>query len=121
MKSRLILFSKENNSTSNEENSRPISILPSMTKAFEISILSNLEQVAYKQGYISTNQRGFTPNKNTISNIDELLHLCQEIKIRRIAKWSTALVFIDLCRADDNVDRKILLGILKNVGIPGKL
>ena len=112
-KGKLILLSKVNNSTPNLENTRPISILQSIAKAFEISMLSNLEQVAYRQGYIFTNQRGFTPNMNIISDIDELLNLCQKIKIIRIAKWSVALVLIDLHRAYDDVDRSILFEILK--------
>ena len=57
---RLILVSKEKNKVPKIENTRPISILLSITKVFEVVIFGNLEDIAYQQGYISRNQRGFT-------------------------------------------------------------
>ena len=119
---RLILLSKEKNKVPKIENTRPISILPSITKVFEVASFGNLEDIAYRQGYISMNQRGFTPKMNTISNINDLLDFCQEVKLkRRSLKLSIALIFIDLHRAYDSVDRNILLNILKTARIPGKI
>ena len=104
------------------ENTKPISILPSITKVFEVVIFGNLEDIAYRQGYISRNQRGFTKKMNTISNINDLLDFCQEVKLKKRAwKWSIVLIFIDLHRAYDSVDRNILLNILKTARIPGKI
>ena len=85
MNLRLILLSKEKNKVPKIENTRPISILPSITKVFEVVIFGNLENIAYRQGYISRNQRDFTPKMNTISNINDLLDFCQEVKLKRRA------------------------------------
>ena len=63
-------------------NTRPIAILPAITKAFELSIIRNLEKIAYEQNYISHNQRGFTLKKSTIENIDDLFDFWMKAKER---------------------------------------
>ena len=72
---KIILLSKENSDTPEVNNTRPIVILPSITKVFELSILENLKKIVYKQGFILNNQRGFTPNKSTTENIYDLFQL----------------------------------------------
>ena len=122
MKSKLILISKKENNIPNVENTRPISVLPSITKAFEVAIINNLEKIAYEQHYISEYQRGFTPRKSTLQNINDLFEFWQEIKeSRKRTKLSMALIFIDLQRAYDWVNRSILLNLLKEAQIPGKI
>ena len=81
-------------------NTRPITILPAITKAFELSILRNLEKIVDEQSYISHNQRGFTSKKSTIENIDDLFDFWMITKERRKEiRSSSALIFIDLKRA----------------------
>ena len=122
MKSKIVLISKENNNTPEIMNTRPIAILPVITKAFELSILRNLEKIAYKQSYISHNQRGFTSKKSTIENIDDLFDFWMKAKERRKeTRSSSALIFIDLKRAYDCVNRNKLLNLLDEARIPGDI
>ena len=121
MQSKLILISNEENSTPEIQNTRPIAILPSITKAFDLSIIGNIEDIAYTQGYISQSQREFTPNKSTTINIQDLLKLCMQAKVRIKLNMTSALIFIDLKRAYDNVNRNKLLLILKEARVPGDI
>ena len=79
MQSKLILISKQENNTPEIQSTKPIAILPSITKAFEFSIIGNIEDIVYTQD-ISQNQRGFTPNKSTTINIQDLLKFCMQAK-----------------------------------------
>ena len=122
MKSKVVLISKENNNTPEIMNTRPIAILPAITKAFELSIIRNLEKIAYEQNYISHNQSGFTPKKSTIENIDDLFDFWMKAKERRKeTRSSSALIFIDLKRAYDCVNRNKLLNLLNEARIPGDI
>ena len=62
MKARLVLFSKEDNENPEINKTRPISILPSITKAFEYSIAHNFEKTV-PQPYFDPAQRGFSKGK----------------------------------------------------------
>ena len=117
MQSKLILISKEENNTPEIQNTRPIAILPSITKAFEVSIIGNIEDIEYTQGYISLSQRRLTPNKSTTTNIQDLLKFCMQAKIRRKSNMTCALIFLDLKRAYDNVNRNKLLLTLKETRV----
>ena len=122
MWSRIVLISKENNNTPSIENTRPIAILPSITKAFELSILGNLEKIAYENEHISKNQRGFTPRMNTCINLSNLFDFWFEAKTKKKnLKLNSALIFIDLKRAYDNVNRNKLLILLQEASIPGTI
>ena len=61
MKARLVLLSKEETNMPEIENTRPISIVPAVTKLFKISILHNLEK-ATKLDQFNKLQRGFMKN-----------------------------------------------------------
>ena len=121
MQSKLILISKEENNTPEIQNTRPIAILPLIAKAFELSIIGNIENIAYKQEYISQSQRGFTPNKSTTTNIQDLLKFCMQVKIRRKLNMTSALIFIDLKKGYYNVNKNKLLLILKEARVPGDI
>ena len=79
MKSKLILLSKETNNTP-EKNTRPIAILESITKVFEVSILGNLVKVVFLHNYLLNNQRDLTPKKSTVDNINDLFNIWFEAK-----------------------------------------
>ena len=90
MKSKIVLISKENNNTPEIMNTRPIAILPPITKAFELSILRNLEKIAYEQSYISHNQRGFTLRRVQLKTL--MTYLIFEWKPKKEGKKLEALV-----------------------------
>ena len=120
MVGKIILLSKENSDTPEVNNTRPIAILPSIAKIFELSILENLEKIGYQQGFISNNQRCFTPNKSTTENIYDLFQFWMNIKNSNNKKFG-ALIFINLKRAYDRVNRNLLLKLLKGAKMPGKI
>ena len=111
---KLILISKENNKNPAIENTRPIAILPAITKAIEQSILPNFEKVAYTNGFLTENQRGFRPG-NHIADLIYLWKTAQSDKEKKL------LVFIDIKKAYDSVYREKLLKILDEADIPGNL
>ena len=119
MKARLALLSKEETNMPEIENTRPISILPAVTKLFEISILHNLEK-ATKLDQFNKLQRGFMKNWSTCTNIEQLLELGNAIKNRRSANRTdnAAFVFFDFHKAYDSVPRDILIQKLKSFEIP---
>ena len=58
MNASLILISKNETNNPRIENTRPISILPPVTKLFELSILHNIEKATESQEFNKL-QRGF--------------------------------------------------------------
>ena len=121
MTSKIVLISKENNNNPKVQNTRQIAILPSITKAFETSILINLEKVAFEDKYISENQRGFTPKKSTSDNIVDLFNFWLDIKNSNTINKQSVIIFIDLKRAYDWVNRNKLLKLLTVAKVPGKI
>ena len=78
-------------------NTRPIAILPAITKVFEFSILRNLERIFYEQSYISNNQREFTLRWVQLKTL--MIYLIFEWKPKKEGKKtrsSSTLIFIDL-------------------------
>jgi hypothetical protein len=112
MKCKLILLSKESSPTPLVSNTRPISILPSITKLFEQSIISNLEDVVLNK--LSPSQRGFIPGRSVFDNLKDIFQECLRIRVSR----GGLLVFLDLKRAYDNVDRNKLFMVLEDIGVP---
>ena len=93
MKAKLILISKEDTEYPEIENTRPISVLPTITKIFELSILHYLEE-AVKSGIFWRNQRGFMKGKSTTNSIYDLFEITQSYKYskRLNRKESPAIV-----------------------------
>ena len=115
---KLILISKENNKNPAIENTRPIAILPAITKVFEQSTLPNFEKVAYTNGFLMENQRGFRPGTSTGNNIADLINFW---KTAQSDKEKKLLVFIDIKKAYDSVNREKLLKILDEADISENL
>ena len=105
MVSRLILISKTSNEYPEVKNTRPISILPSITKMFETSIMHNLEKVT-NSPLFNKSQRGFIKGKSTMHNIQSLLSIAGKLQVKRkIERNQTAtIVFFDFTKAYNMVD-----------------
>ena len=116
MEARLILISKEDTEYPSIEKAHPISILPTITKIFELSIIHHHE-VATKSPIFWKNQRGFLKEKSTINNICDLLSLGKNFKIIN-KKESPTIVFFDFKKAYDLVPRNILAEKLQKFNIP---
>ena len=119
MQAKLVLISKDGSDHPPIGKIRPISVLPSITKMFELSILHHLEQATLNPKF-NRNQRGFIKEKSTIHNINDLFSIWREIQAdkRRNRRNSTAIVFFDFEKAYDMVPRQLLIKKLNEFDIP---
>ena len=117
MKGKLILPSKDKSDSPTIENTRPITILPAITKLFESSILYNLENIT-KSILFCNNQLGFTKEKRRLDNIKDVLRLAKIVKMNKTKQDCPTLVFFDFIKAYDSVPRDKLLQKLITLGTP---
>ena len=108
---------KENDEPENLfQNYRPISILTAISKVFEK--VMNLQLTAYLNvnGKFTPNQYGFRKNHSTELAAIEFVDRVSQSMIKDENPFS---IFIDLSKAFDTLDHKILLHKLEHLGIKG--
>jgi hypothetical protein len=98
-------------------NYRPISVLPSFSKVFEKIVFTRLNEYLLKMNIIIPNQYGFRAHHSTSM---ALLDLYDKISQNIDDKKYVIGLFIDLQKAFDTIDHKILLEKLFHYGIRGK-
>ena len=97
-------------------NYRPISLLNTISKFYESAVKTRLESFLESQNLISPNQFGFRQGRGT----DEaILKLTTTITNFVDNNKKCLAVFLDLAKAFDTVSHKILLKLLRNIGVRG--
>lgn len=99
------------------EEFRPINCMPTYEKVIEIIVKSQLDEYLEMNNIIVGQQSGFRKN-----------HSCETALNRVINDWKSSLeegkfiicTFLDLKRAFETIERKILIEKLDNLGIRGK-
>ena len=98
-------------------NYRPVSLLPQFSKILEKLFNKRLDKFLNKYNILSESQYGFRENRSTSLALMELIEdLTQALDDR----MHTIGVFIDLKKAFDTIDHKILLNKLYHYGLRGK-
>ena len=103
-------------STQNVGNYRPISNLDPINKIFELIVYNRLNQFITANNILSVHQYGFRLKSSTSLAIFNLL---SDFILTINKKYYTIALFIDLRKAFDLVDRKILIDKLSSCGIRG--
>jgi len=101
---------------SNISNYRPISVLPSFSKVFEKLVYNRLTNYLTKCSILYKHQYGFRSNHSTSLAILEMIDKITDAMDQN--KFSIG-VFIDLSKAFDTINDKILLSKLEFYGIRG--
>ena len=119
MEARLILICKDDTEYPEISKSWSISVLPTITKIFELSILHYLED-AVKSILFCENQRGFTKGWSTVNNISDLFQITQTYReSKKLNKKETpSIIFFDFQKAYDSVQRSILMKKLETFKVP---
>ncbi|GAB0097587.1 hypothetical protein DMENIID0001_132420 [Sergentomyia squamirostris] len=97
-------------------NYRPISVLPTLAKIFEAAAVIQITNYIERNSILSPRQYGFRARSSTSS---ALFDLVSTIQVARDAKETALAIFVDLKKAFDAVDRKILIHKLAGYGFLG--
>ena len=98
----------------NATNYRPISILPTLSKILEGSIHSQLYEYLNTNDLLSNQQFGFRPHRSTVTAVS---NFTDEVLLNMEKGKLCGAAFIDLAKAFDTIDHRILLSKMLKLGI----
>ena len=118
-KGKIMVFNKEQSGIPTVENTRPIIILPSIFKLFELSILHNFNKIIYEIKMLSSNKRGFIKNCSTEHNLKDVIEydmkMRQQFKHQKIKAY---LLFLNLRKAYNSLNRHKLFKKSNDYEVP---
>lgn len=106
----------KNGNKNDVSNYRPIGILSNITKILEKTVNKQLMEYIDSAKIINEKQYGFRNKSNTSTALFDFVSMLQTSLDQ---KYKTSAMFIDLRKAFETVNRKILLRKLFNIGIHG--
>ena len=110
------IFKKENKSL--PSNYRPISLTSHFIKIIERVIREKIILHIISHNLITGKQHGFMPNRSTLTQL--LQHIDSILEILE-SNGNADILYLDMCKAFDKVNHKILLEKLSNMKITGKI
>ena len=117
LKQAIIIPIHKTGDKSNSSNYRPISLLPSISKLFEINMKRRLLDYLSKFQILASSQYGFRKKHNTVDAVLDILNNIQNLTSN---KQQCLGLFIDFKKAFDTVSFPIMLNKLNSIGIRGK-
>jgi hypothetical protein len=97
---------------------RPITLLSVVAKGLEKIVLKRLQKLNTKYNLIPPNQWGFLKGRSTYENLSILYDKTQRGMTN---KNIVSLAFLDLSKAYDRVNRKLLIRMLKKKNFKGNI
>lgn len=97
-------------------NYRPISLLPSFSKLFELVMCNRILEFMFEFELLDSSQHGYLKNKSTTTAVYELTKNITEIF--ELSNMCMGM-FLDLSKAYDSLDHELLLAKLQIYGIRG--
>lgn len=104
-------------STRATENYRPISILSTFSKIFEMVLYDRLENHCINNNIIDKRQFGFCQGSSTLAAVSEFINY---VKQSLDEKFFVSCIFIDFRKAFDSVEHNLMIRKLANIGVCGK-
>jgi hypothetical protein len=115
-KSIIIPIYKKKGEKTDPSNYRPIALLPTSSKIFEAAMSKRLVSFCEKYSIFDENQYGFRKNRNTTLAVYRYIQ--QILDIINEKKYGIGIL-IDMTKAYDTVQYKILLDKLHGIGVRG--
>ncbi|KAF2355928.1 Reverse transcriptase domain [Trinorchestia longiramus] len=117
-KCNVVLLHKGGHNMKELKNYRPISLADKVSKIFCGILNERMKHVVEEQGVMGEEQNGFRRDRH---GEDNLFVVSEEIERKRKENKKVYLVFFDIEKVYDRVDRRRLLGVLGKIGFSEKI